>query len=73
MAKSSPSLANDHLYTEREAARFLNLSHRTLQDWRVTGRGPAFTRLESAVRYRAADLDAFILAGSSAPTPEDEK
>ena len=62
MAKNSPSLADDRLYTEREAARFLNLSHRTLQDWRVTGRGPAFIRLESAVRYRAADLLAFVNA-----------
>ena len=65
------------LLSEREAADLLNLSVRTLQAWRLNGRGPSFTRLGSAVRYSSDDLDGFIRAGrrgeAIAPTPRDFK
>ena len=43
----------------KEAARLLKVSHRTLEDWRLTGRGPAFLKWGRAVRYRVADLEDF--------------
>lgn len=42
----------------KEAALFLGISYRTLEDWRLTGRGPQFVKLGRLVRYlRTALLD----------------
>lgn len=48
------------LLTERQAAAVLGLSHRTLQAWRVRGGGPQYAKIGSNVRYRRADLDAWV-------------
>lgn len=48
------------LLTEREASDRLGLSVRTLQKWRLLGRGPGFLKLGQAVRYDPAELDAFV-------------
>ena len=58
--------SKDALLNEKEAARFLNLTERTLQNWRYQGHGPQFVKLRRAVRYRLSDLMAFVLAGLSA-------
>lgn len=51
----------ESLLTEVEAARFLNLTTRALQQWRARGTGPAFVRISHCcIRYRRRDLDAFI-------------
>lgn len=46
--------------TTKEAARFLRLSHRTLEDWRLSGQGPRFRKWGRLVRYHVADLQAFV-------------
>ncbi|WP_295885527.1 helix-turn-helix domain-containing protein [uncultured Thiohalocapsa sp.] len=56
------------LMNEREAAAYLNLSHRTLQAWRVRGGGPQFIKLGSNVRYRPADLGAWLAENTRANT-----
>jgi excisionase family DNA binding protein len=43
-----------------EAARYLGLQPTTLEAWRCRGEGPSFVKLGRAVRYRQADLDAWI-------------
>ncbi len=49
---------NHDLLTESEAAAFLRLQPVTLKKWRFRGRGPAYVRLGSAIRYeRRALLD----------------
>jgi len=48
------------LLTEKDAAARLSLSTRTLQLWRRTGEGPSFIKMGAAVRYRPADVDAFL-------------
>ena len=48
------------LYSTKEAARAMGVSHRTLEDWRLTGRGPKFMKLGRLVRYRSDDLKAFL-------------
>ena len=58
------------MLNERQAADFLKLSVRTLQQWRVSGRGPLFTKLSRAVRYRRADLDAYVARGVAQSTTE---
>jgi excisionase family DNA binding protein len=45
--------------TEIEAAEILNVSPRTLQQWRVKGGGPPFLKLGSAVRYDPDALEAW--------------
>ena len=56
--------------TPKEAARFLRLSHRTLEDWRGNGKGPPFRMLGRLVRYRTCDLEAFVDGPSFANTGE---
>jgi hypothetical protein len=48
------------LLNEVYAARFLSVSERTLQAWRLQRRGPTFVRVGRAIRYRRADLIAWI-------------
>lgn len=48
------------IYTTKEAARALKLSHRTLEDKRLRGDGPNFFRIGRSVRYREADLEAWM-------------
>jgi hypothetical protein len=50
------SVDSESLMTEVAAARFLCVSIRTLQAWRMTGVGPNFVKLGRAVRYRRQDL-----------------
>ena len=51
---------SEQALTEREAARFLGVAPRTLNNWRYSCKGPAFIRIGSrAVRYLPADLDAY--------------
>jgi hypothetical protein len=56
--------------TTKEAGRFLGLSHRTLEDWRLNGRGPRFRVWGRMVRYHIADLLAFVDGPSFANTGE---
>jgi excisionase family DNA binding protein len=42
--------------TEKQAARLLSVSHRTLQAWRRIGVGPSFIKMGRSVRYRQQDL-----------------
>ena len=44
------------LLTEQQAAIYLGLSPRTLQNWRVRGIGPAFMKIGRLVRYRRQDV-----------------
>jgi excisionase family DNA binding protein len=54
-----------------DAARYLNFSESTLEKLRVYGGGPTFIRLGArAVRYRRADLDAWLAAGARRSTSD---
>lgn len=50
----------DVRYSNREAADYLGLKAATLNKWRVFGQGPPFIKVGHLVRYRKADLDAFL-------------
>jgi len=51
------------LIDEIEAARYLGLSRRTMQAWRVRGDGPPYVKLGAAVRYDLDVLAAWVASG----------
>jgi len=57
-----------HVLNEHQAARYLGVSAAVLRLWRSEGKGPCYFRAgEKLVRYRRADLDAWIEARLSVP------
>lgn len=48
------------LLTPDEVAKLLGLSTKTLAEWRSKGRGPDFVRLRRNIRYRLADIKAYL-------------
>ena len=61
--------------TEVELAKRLDISTRTLQQWRRAGVGPAFIRIgQNTIRYREEDIAAYeesrIEGGALASEPE---
>ena len=69
--------SNPQLLSERDAARILAVSARTLENWRRTGSGPAFVKLAGGrnVRYPVDGLHEWIAdnlrTSLSDPGPED--
>jgi len=63
------------LWDTDEAASYLKLNRSTLEQWRVQGCGPRFVKLgdgsHSVVRYRVADLDAYIVGRLRWSTSDD--
>ena len=59
------------LLTQSDAAKLLRLSERTLERLRVTGGGPKFIKAGRSVRYREADLEAWIDARVVNSTSEE--
>ncbi|SLJ86900.1 helix-turn-helix transcriptional regulator [Novosphingobium mathurense] len=57
---ASLPIAASSVLTTKEAANYLKLGKPTLDRFRVTGEGPKFAKLGGAVRYRRADLDAWL-------------
>jgi excisionase family DNA binding protein len=63
----------DRLLDQREAARILGVSVRTLERHRISGTGPQFCRIGRLVRYRERDLDDWVsrsLRTSTSEIPE---
>ncbi len=47
----------ERLLAEQEAADFIGVTRRALQQWRLTGTGPVYVKISArCVRYRRADL-----------------
>ena len=56
--------------TEKDAAKRLGVTVRTVQGWRRNGRGPRFYKIGRSVRYAEADLLAFIEAAARKSTSD---
>lgn len=54
----------------RDAARYLSLSHRTLEKLRVTGAGPQYFKMGRAVLYAISDLEAWLASNRRCSTSE---
>jgi excisionase family DNA binding protein len=50
----------DHLLEEKEAAKYLGVSKRTLQGFRRRRQGPAYHRIGGCIRYRVSDLEGYL-------------
>jgi hypothetical protein len=50
----------DPLFTELDAAKFLNTHPGTLRNWRSKGKGPTYIRVGAAVRYAPQDLRDYV-------------
>jgi len=55
-------IPSETLLTARETARLLRCSLRTLDRERADGRGCPFVRIGGRIRYRRADVEAFVKA-----------
>jgi excisionase family DNA binding protein len=53
-------VAITQVFKERQAAEALGVSVRTLQRWRVEGRGPHYRKLGKLVAYAEQDLAEFL-------------
>ena len=59
------------LYTTKEAAKLLNISHRTLDQFRCKGGGPKFIKFGNrCVRYSYGDLTNWIKDKTMCSTSE---
>jgi excisionase family DNA binding protein len=63
------AMTSDTLLTADEAAEYLRLSRKQLQQWRYFGRGPTYVKVGRGVRYRRSDLDAWLDAHAVVPEP----
>lgn len=58
------SSTSEDLIDEATLAMRLGISRSTLQSWRYAGRGPRFIKLGRMIRYRNADVDAYLRANT---------
>jgi hypothetical protein len=69
---TKPELPDDPLYTDQEAARYLNVGRKTLAVWRCRERYLDVltpTYIGTSVRYRKSVLDRFIDWRTTASIP----
>jgi predicted DNA-binding transcriptional regulator AlpA len=50
----------ESLLNEHDVANFVGMSLASVRRWRRVGEGPAFLKLNTAVRYRREDLVAWL-------------
>ena len=50
----------DQLYNEKETAKLLSMSVKTLQRYRYTGGGPIYVKLGKSVRYKESDIAKYV-------------
>lgn len=59
----TPTQSGNQLLTTAQLSAELGIARQTLNNWRCTGRfGLPFIRVGRAVRYRRADVEAFLRA-----------
>jgi hypothetical protein len=63
MTKGKATAEEREMLSEQEAAAWLGLAVKTLQNWRWQGRGPGFIKLgprRAPIRYRLSDLREYV-------------
>jgi excisionase family DNA binding protein len=60
-----------HFLTQKQLAELINVSERTLERWRVQGRGPKFVAMGPRRRlYRVSDVDDWTRSQTFGSTAE---
>lgn len=54
------AIENESLLNEYGVARLTGMSVASVRKWRLFGRGPRYLKIGSAVRYKPADVSAWI-------------
>jgi predicted DNA-binding transcriptional regulator AlpA len=65
-SNEAPVEIGTELVDEARLALRLDVSRSTLQSWRYSGRGPRYIKIGRLIRYRNADVDAFLAANTHA-------
>ena len=60
----------NHVMRPAEAAAYLSLSRQRLAKLRLTGGGPAYSKLGRTVVYSPADLDAWLVVNRRVSTSD---
>lgn len=63
-------MTDNDIFNTAGAARYCNLGKSTLERFRITGEGPRYCKLGGAVRYRRAELDAWLESRLTRSTSE---
>jgi predicted DNA-binding transcriptional regulator AlpA len=58
------------LLTDVQVAAFLNMSVRSVRNYRLRGGGPAYCKIGALVRYRLSDVEAFVASTLRASTSD---
>jgi len=53
-------LATKRFITDVEIEHAYGIPRKTLQNWRVLGKGPRFRKFGSGVRYKVSDVEAWV-------------
>jgi predicted DNA-binding transcriptional regulator AlpA len=64
---------DDILLPPSAAAERLHLKTRTLMKWRMSGKGPRYSKIGSRIRYRAADIEQWLTENSYTRRDEEPK
>jgi predicted DNA-binding transcriptional regulator AlpA len=54
------AIGNKELLSDKETAIFLGVATRTLREWRKQGKGPAFVKMGTKIKYRKTDIDLYL-------------
>jgi predicted DNA-binding transcriptional regulator AlpA len=68
IAIEKPREIPSDLVDEVALAARLGVSRSTLQSWRYTGRGPRYIKVGRLIRYRNAEIEAYLRANSCGHT-----
>jgi predicted DNA-binding transcriptional regulator AlpA len=67
VARVKDELVTPEWLTPAQAGAYCGMTARSLEDLRYRKQGPAFSKVgERIVRYRRADIDAWLLSGGTA-------
>jgi len=62
----------DRVLSLEEASRYLNVSPAAIRTWKREGKAPAYFRAGKLLRFRKADLDAWIRLRLVCPQSEQQ-
>ena len=72
MNSNTVSRQKQQFLTEREVEELGLASRRTLQSWRLLGRGPRYIKVSRSVRYRLGDIEEWLAAQTVTPAADSQ-